>query len=100
MKLFLCALLSAVALASIGLASNLKSSPVSGSVPIEISVASGTVGAGNTVSYRVTMDGASNRGQLVAVTATSGAYSSLPAVVVVPAYSDNVVFEATISNDP
>ena len=100
MKLFLCAILSAAALASIGTQTK-KLSPTSGSVPVEISVAGGTVGAGNTVSYRVVMDQSSSQAQAVAISASvRNAYCALPTVVVVPANAVEVVFQATISANP
>src|SRR5688500_11607862 len=101
MKPFLCVLMLVVALASIGIASSLKSSPASGSVPVVFELENGIVAAGNTVGYRVVMDHASSQSQIVAISSSMrSAYSSLPVAVVVPAYSDEVEFEATISNDP
>lgn len=71
-----------------------------GHAPIEISMTDGTVGPGHTVTYRVVLDGYPTSDQFVTIGSTDkSAYASLPSEVVVPANSDRVSFQATLSTN-
>src|SRR5688500_2377225 len=87
--------------ASLAVAGGERGGTRGGYVPVEIGVAEGVVGAGNTVTYRVTMDDVSARGQTLLISSSNGtAYSSIPVFVWVEPGTDHVDFEATISMNP
>jgi hypothetical protein len=70
-----------------------------GHPPIEISMTGGTVGAGNTVTYRVLLEGAPTEDQSVTIGCTqTGVYSSIPSTVTVAAGNDSVSFNATFAS--
>lgn len=66
--------------------------------PVTVAVTPSMPTAGSVVSIKVTQNAATTDAQVVAISATSGFFSSIPTQVTVPANSDNVTFSATISS--